>query len=193
MPAHPAAERHFDPFSRALHWLTAIAVLIAFILGPGGFGRMVRQGIDPATRPDIANAARDVSDAVAGVWEWGDNDWPWMGHDPNLRYDFSDKQLGLNIFFPDPVLDGVWDWRSPYYLSGTVDPNKPPAHRHVIPFLADVAGKPPAWVEFIVEYHRTTKLAGFFTPRPFVFPAFNRNYDPKPDLDPKNPNGGPRK
>ena len=53
MPAHPAAERHFDPFSRALHWLTAIAVLIAFILGPGGFGRMVRQGIDPATRPDI--------------------------------------------------------------------------------------------------------------------------------------------
>lgn len=44
---------HYDPLSRALHWLTAIAVAIAFILGPGGFGRLMRQGIDPATRSDI--------------------------------------------------------------------------------------------------------------------------------------------
>lgn len=53
MPASELSTRHFDPVSRALHWLTAIAVLIAFILGPEGFGRMVRQGIDPATRSDI--------------------------------------------------------------------------------------------------------------------------------------------
>ncbi len=44
---------HYDPLSRALHWLTAIAVTIAFILGPGGFGRLMRQGVDPATRSDI--------------------------------------------------------------------------------------------------------------------------------------------
>ena len=44
---------HYDAFSQALHWLTAIVVTIAFILGPGGFGRLMRQGIDPATRSDI--------------------------------------------------------------------------------------------------------------------------------------------
>ncbi|MCE4539077.1 cytochrome b/b6 domain-containing protein [Pelomonas sp. P7] len=43
----------YDPISRALHWLTAIAVTVAFVLGPGGFGRMMRKGIDPATRLDI--------------------------------------------------------------------------------------------------------------------------------------------
>jgi cytochrome b561 len=44
---------HYDALSRAFHWLTAIVVTIAFILGPGGFGRLMRQGIDPATRSDI--------------------------------------------------------------------------------------------------------------------------------------------
>lgn len=48
----PATPR-YDALSRALHWLTAIVVTIAFILGPGGFGRLMRQGIDPATRSDI--------------------------------------------------------------------------------------------------------------------------------------------
>lgn len=50
---HTATPSHYDVLSRAFHWLTAIAVTIAFILGPGGFGRMVRQGVDPATRLDI--------------------------------------------------------------------------------------------------------------------------------------------
>ena len=50
--AHSTAPR-YDPLSRALHWLTAIAVTIAFILGPGGFGRLMHQGVDPATRQDI--------------------------------------------------------------------------------------------------------------------------------------------
>lgn len=49
----PPAPTRYDALSRALHWLTAIAVTIAFILGPGGFGRLMRQGIDPATRSDI--------------------------------------------------------------------------------------------------------------------------------------------
>lgn len=44
---------HYDPLSRALHWITALAVFIAFILGPERFGRMIRQGVDPATRLDI--------------------------------------------------------------------------------------------------------------------------------------------
>jgi cytochrome b561 len=44
---------HYDFLSQAFHWVTAIVVTIAFILGPGGFGRLMRQGIDPATRSDI--------------------------------------------------------------------------------------------------------------------------------------------
>jgi len=43
----------YDRLSQILHWLTAIVVTIAFILGPGGFGRLMRQGVDPATRNDI--------------------------------------------------------------------------------------------------------------------------------------------
>jgi cytochrome b561 len=43
----------YDTLSQALHWVTAIVVTIAFILGPGGFGRLMRQGVDPATRSDI--------------------------------------------------------------------------------------------------------------------------------------------
>ena len=44
---------HYDALSRALHWLTAIAVFIAFVLGPEHFGRAMRQGLDPSTRLDI--------------------------------------------------------------------------------------------------------------------------------------------
>ena len=43
----------YDGLSRAFHWLTVIAVTIAFILGPEHFGRLARQGIDPASRSDI--------------------------------------------------------------------------------------------------------------------------------------------
>ena len=43
----------YDPLSRAFHWLTAIVVTVAFTLGPGGFGRLMRQGVDPATHSDI--------------------------------------------------------------------------------------------------------------------------------------------
>ena len=48
-----APSTHYDAFSRILHWLTAIAVLAAFVLGPEHFGREMRQGLDPATRWDI--------------------------------------------------------------------------------------------------------------------------------------------
>ena len=43
----------YDAPSRVFHWLTAIVVTIAFILGPEGFGRLMRKGVDPATRSDI--------------------------------------------------------------------------------------------------------------------------------------------
>jgi cytochrome b561 len=43
----------YDPLSRALHWLTALAVSIAFVLGPEHFGRLIHNGIDPATLSDV--------------------------------------------------------------------------------------------------------------------------------------------
>lgn len=43
----------YDTLSRVFHWATAIVVTIAFVLGPGGFGRLIRQGVDPASRSDI--------------------------------------------------------------------------------------------------------------------------------------------
>jgi cytochrome b561 len=51
MNQQPASR--YDGFSQVLHWVTAIIVTVAFILGPGGFGRLMRQGVDPATRNDI--------------------------------------------------------------------------------------------------------------------------------------------
>lgn len=135
----------------------------------------------------VDSAAAALQATLANIWQFGDVDWPWMGHDPAIVYDFSDKRLGLNIFFPDPALDGKWDWRSPYYLSGRVDPKKPPAHRHVIPFLADVRGQRPRWVEFIVEYHKQTSFIGFFPARAPFFPIFNVKFDPRGDTPPPTP------
>jgi cytochrome b561 len=43
----------YDLPSQVFHWVTAIAVTVAFILGPGGFGRQMHQGLDPGTRLDI--------------------------------------------------------------------------------------------------------------------------------------------
>ena len=43
----------YDAVSQTLHWVTAIAVLAAFILGPGGFGRMLHNGIDPGAQSDV--------------------------------------------------------------------------------------------------------------------------------------------
>lgn len=48
----PATPR-YDALSQALHWITALAVLVAFVLGPEHFGRQMRDGLDPATRLDI--------------------------------------------------------------------------------------------------------------------------------------------
>lgn len=43
----------YDALSRALHWATALVVAVAFVLGPEGFGRLMHQGVDPASHSDI--------------------------------------------------------------------------------------------------------------------------------------------
>jgi hypothetical protein len=128
----------------------------------------------------VVQAANALASALKGLWVYGAKDKPYM--DPSVEWNFTDQRLGLNIFFPDPDLRGLWDWRSPYYLSGRVDPNQPPAHRHVIPFLAERAGKRPPWVEFIVAYHETTPFRAFLAAKPFFFPLAGgaRGYQPPP-------------
>lgn len=128
----------------------------------------------------VVQAAGLLANALKGFWVYGIKDKPYL--DPNVQWDFSDPRLGLNIFFPDPDLRGLWDWRSPYYLSGRVDPKQPPAHRHVIPFLAERAGKQPPWVEFIIAYHETTRFRAFRAAKPFFFPLSGgaKGYEPPP-------------
>lgn len=43
----------YDKLSKVFHWITAIIVVTAFILGPGDFGQLLDNGIDPNTRIDI--------------------------------------------------------------------------------------------------------------------------------------------
>lgn len=50
---NPPHLHRYDALSRWFHWATAVAVLIAFVLGPEHFGRLMRDGVDPATRSDI--------------------------------------------------------------------------------------------------------------------------------------------
>jgi cytochrome b561 len=49
----PNASPRYDALSQLFHWITALAVVIAFVLGPEGFGRQMHEGLDPATRSDI--------------------------------------------------------------------------------------------------------------------------------------------
>jgi hypothetical protein len=150
---------------------------------------------------DIGNAAQALLNTLSGIKQYGDVGSPWMA--TSQSWNFSAKELGLNIFFPDPRLEGIWDWRSPYYLSGVVDPNKPPAHRHVIDFLADVKTGPlttrkPFWVEFIIEYHKGGIATQFQSFKPALapfFPVYDQKYDyqlppkgGKPNDKPPGPN-----
>ena len=125
----------------------------------------------------IAVAAAGVEVQLKGVWQYGDHERPWT--DETQVWDFRDTRLGVNLMLPDPGLDGIWDWRSPYYLAGTADPSRPPAHRAQIPFLSDRAGKRPPWVEFIVEYHRNTPFKAFLPARAPEFPVFNAAFKPE--------------
>ena len=50
---NPQPTYEYDVLSRVFHWVTAIAVTIAFVLGPDDFGRIMREGVDAATRRDI--------------------------------------------------------------------------------------------------------------------------------------------
>jgi hypothetical protein len=137
----------------------------------------------------VHTTAATVQTRLSGVWQYGDFDRPWTREAE--VWDFRAQYLGVNLMLPDPALEGVWDWRSPYYLAGRADPVLPPAHKAQIPFLSERSGQPPPWVEFLIEYHRTTPLKGFLPALAPEFPVFNARFKPKflPPKDPPGPNG----
>jgi hypothetical protein len=112
----------------------------------------------------VQAAARKLRSALDGIKAYGDSGTPWIA--PEVHWDFSRRELAMNILCPDPNLTGLWDWRSPYYLQTDAEELKPAVQPHVIDFL-----KQTAWVQFIIEYHRHEPFKGL---RPALIPAAAR-------------------
>ena len=133
----------------------------------------------------VKEAALALQQALAGIKRYGDNATPWM--DPSVRFDFSEPTLAMNIFLPDPMREGLWDWRSQYYLDVNPDPSKPLVQPNIIEFV-----KVTDWVDFIIEYHKDTRFKGLLAPAIPDFPAFRPHYDPPapPKHRPPRPRAG---
>jgi hypothetical protein len=138
-------------------------------------------------------AARALQDALKGIKRYGDDDAPWVaGPGSPIRWNFSSPHLAMNIFLPDPVLRGLWDWRSPFYLDVNPDPTRPPVQPHIIEFV-----KVTDWVDFLIEYHKEAPFVRLLPAAIPEFPVFNARYDPKggndycpdPGQTPGKPNG----
>jgi len=124
-------------------------------------------------------AAQALRAALAGIKRYGETDSPWT--DPGTVWDFSERTLAMNIFLPDPLLRGLWDWRSPFYLDVNPDPSRPRVQPRIIEFL-----KVTDWVDFLIEYHKETPFVGLLPAAIPEFPVFNRSYrrdEPKNDDD----------
>lgn len=120
-------------------------------------------------------AAKALRDALLGIKVYGSNDVPWVAAGSGVAWDFSADALAMNIFLPDPLLRGLWDWRSPFYLDINPDPNKPRVQPHIIDFV-----KVTDWVDFIVEYHKESRKWVRLLPAAIPeFPVFNASFDPK--------------
>jgi hypothetical protein len=120
----------------------------------------------------IAATAEALRTALSGIKQYGDEGSPWMA--PGAVWDFSSKNLAMNIFLPDPMLNGLWDWRSQYYLNVNPDPTKPQVQRHVIDFL-----KETDWVDFLIEYHKDTPFIGLLPAVMPDMPLLHSKVDPR--------------
>ncbi len=126
------------------------------------------------TAKALARALGDgQADEAKRIKRYGADDQPWTL--PSARWDFSSDQLAMSIFLPDPLLQGLWDWRSAYYLNVNPTPVQP----QIIDFLQTTD-----WIDFLIEYHRTTPFVGLLPAAIPEFPVFNKDSDkldyPKP-------------
>lgn len=122
--------------------------------------------------PAVQSAAWTLVKLLDGIKRYGDRDTPWLDDTGTITWDFTEKTLAMNIFLPDPVRTGQWDWRSTYYVDVNPDPSKPLVQPGVIEFL-----KATNWVEFLVEYHKEVKFKSFHVGSIPQLPPFNGKYD----------------
>jgi hypothetical protein len=142
---------------------------------------LLDQDFDPPF--DVHTPARALLTATEGIKVYGDPPGhPWM--EPAATWDFS-GDLALNIFLPDPLRKGWWDWRSPFYLDVNPDPNRPRLQPNVIDFV-----KATDWVDFIIEYHRDLEFKGLLPASIPEFPVFNPKSEPRPWGKPANDHEG---
>lgn len=131
--------------------------------------------------PDIQAAAASLVKLLGGIKAYGDNDIPWLDETNQIRWDFRSSALAMNIFLPDPLRDGLWDWRSTYYLDVNPDTQ---VQRGVIEFLTNTT-----WVDFLVEYHKDVPFRAFHVGAIPPLPGFNPRAE-KP-VDPPKGDDGP--
>jgi Clostripain family len=122
----------------------------------------------------VRPAAIALLHALKGIKRYGDNDRPWM--DAGVLWDFSSDALAMNIFLPDPLRQGLWDWRAAYYMDVNPPPNS--VQPQVIDFL-----KTTNWAEFLIEYHKKTPFKGFLPPTMPVYPIFNCEWQGRAIID----------
>jgi hypothetical protein len=115
-------------------------------------------------------AAQALWEATAGIKAYGERDRPWLN--PDAEWNF-DGDLAMNLFLPDPLRKGLWDWRSPYYLDVNPDPNLPRVQPNIIDFV-----KVTDWVDFLIEYHKDVPFVGLLPAEIPAFPVFNAGYKP---------------
>jgi len=119
----------------------------------------------------VQQTAAALEEVLKGIKRYGDVGQPWT--DPAATWDFSRPDLAMNIFLPDPLRIGKWDWRSPYYLDVNPDPAKPQVQPNIIEFV-----KVTDWVDFIIEYHKDVPFVGLLPAQIPEFPHFNKGYQP---------------
>lgn len=109
----------------------------------------------------VSASAQTLQLALSQVKAYGASGSPYMA--PQERWNFDSDDLAMNIFFPDPGRIGIFDWRTPFYMS-KVDAD-PKAQPHVIDLL-----KNTRWVDFIRRYHEATVMVQLLTPSIPTFP-----------------------
>lgn len=133
--------------------------------------------------PAIQSAAANLVKLLSGIKAYGDNDIPWLDETNKIRWDFQSASLAMNILLPDPLREGLWDWRSSYYLDVNPDTK---VQRGVIEFLTNTT-----WVDFLVEYHKDVPFRAFHVGSIPPLPGFNPRAEKPTEPPREDPDCGP--
>ena len=128
----------------------------------------------------VAAAAQKLAARLQGIKVYGDDDEPWV--DLTVRWDFSSQDLAMNIFLPDPLRVGLWDWRSPFYLDVNPDPTQPRFQPGIIDFV-----QVTDWVDFIIEYHKGSEFKRLRSAAIPAFPVYRAEHRRPPQGEERPP------